>query len=675
MASPDGKPTVVGLYSIPGSGKTHLLQQLQKGPLAEQFRFYEGSEVIASLVTGGLDAFRRLDDQEKTRFRQLAICRIQQDCRDSGCAAVVTGHFMFWSEGQDVGQPVYTQKDLETYTHIIYLDIPAPDVWKQRHNDTNRSRPSLSIEHLEKWQTEEKDQIRRLCYENKILFSVVSPPFIGRVPTLLRDFCNHTKQRNTDLAKCRLDDLLSNHISSLETILVIDGDKTLSAEDTGSLFWSVCCKNGAPQESPLKRLFSSPMKYSHTAFRQASLLYDDLNSKEGNYERVCKIVASRVTIHPEFLSLLRRIETHQHVAAVVLTCGIGRVWKKVLHKTGLSNSIVVMGNGLVSDGIVVTPETKAALVTYLRDTHNLYVWAFGDSPLDIPMLEEANQPVIVVGEEMNRSRTMDAALLKAFDRGTLRLARQVLLPSTAAPRLDTINLPVTQLGCRDLIDSLISHHNHSPNPSLDGLHIMHATDKKAAKLLMTPTRDAGCAGFNLVKEHQRVGWFLAMEYIAELVGVEDYPINHVQGHQTSGHRFCDEQKTLIVALMRGGEPMAYGVFKALKQATFLHAKHAEDITSHYLQQRTTVVLVDSVINSGDTMVRFVEHVRNLHKSVRIIVVALVVQKDAISEGSYAKKLSGYKHLSLVALRISNNKFKGRGTTDTGNRLFNTTEFD
>ncbi|KAI0593850.1 uracil phosphoribosyltransferase-domain-containing protein [Biscogniauxia sp. FL1348] len=675
MATPEGKPTVVGLYGIPGSGKTHLLQQLQKGPVTELFKFYEGSEVIASLITGGLDAFRKLGDQEKTHFRQLAIGRIQQDCLGSGKSAVVTGHFMFWSEGQDVGQPVYTKKDLETYTHIIYLDISAPDVWKQRHNDTNRRRPSLSIEHLEKWQTEEKTQIRHLCYENKILFSVVSPRFLERVPALLRDFCNHTEQRNMDLAKYRLDNLLRSHISSLQTILVIDGDKTLSAEDTGSLFWSVRGRPGAPQECPLKRLYSSSMEYSYTAFRQASLLYDDLSSKEGDYERVCEIVASRVTIHPEFLSLLRRIQTHQHVRAIVLTCGISLVWQKVLHKAGLSNSVGVIGNGLVSDGIVVTPKTKATLVAYMRDTRNLHVWAFGDSPLDIPMLEEANRPVIVVGDEATRSRTMDTALLKAFDRGALRLACQVLLPSTASARLDTTKLPVIQLGGRDLIDSLINRHNPPLNSAPNRLHIIHATDKKAARLLMTPTRDAGCAGFDLIKAHQRVGWYLTTEYMTELIGLEDYPIHHVQGHQTSGYRFCDEQKILIVALMRGGEPMAYGVFKALKQATFLHAYNAEDITSHYLHQRTTVVLVDSVINNGDTVVRFVEHVRDLHRSVRIIVVAGVVQKKALVEGSYAKKLIGYEHLSLIALRISDNKFKGRGTTDTGNRLFNTTKLD
>ncbi|KAI5922584.1 uracil phosphoribosyltransferase-domain-containing protein [Camillea tinctor] len=177
------------------------------------------------------------------------------------------------------------------------------------------------------------------------------------------------------------------------------------------------------------------------------------------------------------------------------------------------------------------------------------------------MLAEADQPIIVVGEEMNRSRTMDGALLKALDRKTLRHPRQVLLPNTASPRLDKTKLPVVGLSDGDLIDLLISRRAH--------LHVIHATGKNAAKLLMTPTRDAECAGPDLIKAHRHIGRYLATEYIAELVGVEDYPINHVQGHKTSGYRFCDEQKILIVALMRGGEPMANGVFKVLKRARFL----------------------------------------------------------------------------------------------------------
>ena len=126
--------------------------------------------------------------------------------------------------------------------------------------------------------------------------------------------------------------------------------------------------------------------------------------------------------------------------------------------------------------------------------------------------------------------------------------------------------------------------------------------------------------------------------------------------------------------MRGGEAMAFGVNDALPLATFVHASRLDDIKLHHLQGQRTVVLVDSVVNSGKTVVQFVQHIRNLQPTIRIVVVAGVIQAQSIgSGGSLTQALTHHTEtIALVALRLSNNKFTGRGTTDTGNRLFNTT---
>jgi hypothetical protein len=113
-------------------------------------------------------------------WRQLAIDTVGKECADSGQAVVVAGHFMFWPEEEEDGWLVYTQNDLDTFTHILYLDVPA-EVVAQRHlDDTERSRPSTSVTHLRKWQQAEKAQLRRVCRHYGILFSLVS-----QHPTLL----------------------------------------------------------------------------------------------------------------------------------------------------------------------------------------------------------------------------------------------------------------------------------------------------------------------------------------------------------------------------------------------------------------------------------------------------------------------------------------------------------
>lgn len=87
------RPVIVGIYGLPGSGKTFLLNQL-KPNLGEAFAFYEGSEVIADIVPGGLEAFQKLEEQDKVNWRESAVDKIAKECRDSGKVGVVAAHFV-----------------------------------------------------------------------------------------------------------------------------------------------------------------------------------------------------------------------------------------------------------------------------------------------------------------------------------------------------------------------------------------------------------------------------------------------------------------------------------------------------------------------------------------------------------------------------------------------------
>ncbi len=665
----DHKAVVVGLYGVPGSGKTFLLNQLKQELGQTHFAFYEGSEMIATVVPGGLDAFQSMEEQEKAHWRRRAIDAIGKNCADNGQVAVVAGHFMFWLEEQEAGWPVYTQKDWEIFTHILYLDIPAEVVAQRCLDDTERSRPSTSASHLRKWQQEEKIQLRYLCRRHGILFSLVSPypTLLNKVSILLHDFRYHTEKYNLSQAESRLDDAVVARQGQLETVLVIDADRTLAAEDTGALFWKrVSSSRPLDCEAlTLNALFGSPLGYSYTAFRQAVLLYEE-TANDQEFDALCRDVALAVTMHPEFVSLLQMVAEQRHIGVVVITCGLRRVWDKVLEREGLSDKVKVIGGGRIADGFVVSAAVKGALVARLREAHHMYVWAFGDSPLDLDMLRKADRAIIVVGEEQTRSKTMDAALTNAIDDGGLR-AHQAVLPSNASPRLEITKLPIVKLTEPEFVKSLLRGRYTD-----GGLQVLCATDRNAAKLLATPMRDTAVAGPDLREAHRRVGWYLAVEFVADLMGLEQSPIRHVLGHQTRGYQLFHEQQTTIVALMRGGEPMASGVNDAFPLAMFVHASDADDLKLHHLQGQLTVILVDSVVNTGKSIVEFVQHVRKLHATIRIVVVAGVVQAQCVSGGSLNQTLTPHAKLHLIALRLSDTKFTGSGTTDTGNRLFNTT---
>jgi uracil phosphoribosyltransferase len=101
---------------------------------------------------------------------------------------------------------------------------------------------------------------------------------------------------------------------------------------------------------------------------------------------------------------------------------------------------------------------------------------------------------------------------------------------------------------------------------------LHLTNMPASHLLQTPMRDASLNAFDLRTAHEATGVYLALTLLTPLLGLETYPIPHVQDNSTDGFRVRNEATTLIVPLMRDGVLMAFGVARAFKTAAFAHAR-------------------------------------------------------------------------------------------------------
>ena len=354
--------------------------------------------------------------------------------------------------------------------------------------------------------------------------------------------------------------------------------------------------------------------------------------------------------------VLARAAREPHIRAIVVTCGRAEIWEKVLARHNLSHVRVLGSSRLADNSYVITDILKSRIVRSLQ-AMRLRVIAFGDSPLDLPMLRSADKAYIVVGSAATRSTTMDNALSHALSSGLE--VHQILLPPFSPPRIDPITLPIISL-------------TPSTVTTLFRRPFIHATPKPAALLLATPTRDAALSGPALRKAHERIGTYLAMEYLSSIVGLATHDIAHVQGHSVAGHHFHSEDETLILPLMRGGEPMALSTSKAFPRASFAHTRTYPDIEQANFIDKKTVVIVDSVVNTGASVVGFMRALRRDHPHVRVIVVAGVVQAGAVMVGALADMLESDENLTLVALRKSENRYKGVDGTDTGHRLFGTT---
>ncbi|KAJ0415895.1 hypothetical protein BJY00DRAFT_304530 [Aspergillus carlsbadensis] len=452
-------PRVIGLYGIPSSGKSYLMTKLKQSLGETEFAYFEGSDVIDAVTDGGLAAFKRLDIHEQNRIRTLAIGRIRATCGQSGKTGIVTGHFMFWDDEETISDEVVrvcTRADLDTYTHILYVNasVDVDVTAKQRVEDTKRQRSNVSIEHLRRWQATEIQELRGLCREHGILFATIYPNLESKLTSLIRDFHIHNESHNNSVAEERFDKILAPNYDALQTVLFFDADKTLAVSDASTDFWKTIHETKG-KEDPLRELFSSPLKYSYTAFQQGMLSYEEVTNDD-EFDEICEKVAVRTQLYPQMSSLLRQAGNYNHVCPVIVTCGLRRVWEKIVAKAGLADVVKVVGGSRLDDGFVVTPTR----------VHGAYTWAFGDSPVDLRMLIAAHKAIVVVGEEKGRSKSMDHELLIAMVSSGLQ-ARQVLLPNeSSSPRLDVAELPVVNIADKSFLDSLY-----------------HATDSNAAKLL------------------------------------------------------------------------------------------------------------------------------------------------------------------------------------------------
>jgi adenylate kinase len=129
-------PIRIGLYGIPGSGKTTHLHSLET-TIGKDVLYYEGSNLIANMSKDGLSGFKSLSDIQKHECRERAIKSIGNQP-----LVIMTCHCMFYEDGKFIS--VVTDADKSFFTHVIYLDYNSNDMMQWRKNDNQRTRPYIS---------------------------------------------------------------------------------------------------------------------------------------------------------------------------------------------------------------------------------------------------------------------------------------------------------------------------------------------------------------------------------------------------------------------------------------------------------------------------------------------------------------------------------------------------
>jgi uracil phosphoribosyltransferase len=116
--------------------------------------------------------------------------------------------------------------------------------------------------------------------------------------------------------------------------------------------------------------------------------------------------------------------------------------------------------------------------------------------------------------------------------------------------------------------------------------------------------------------------------------------------------------------MRAGLYIAEGVRQLLgdNHHIYLLSNNPNDVIDSFISGRN-VVIIDSVINSGQTLMAYL----NVFKSANsLTVIALVMQEKCKLVIEHL-----YPDVNFIISRVSQNSYVGAGQTDTGNRLFGT----
>lgn len=136
----------------------------------------------------------------------------------------------------------------------------------------------------------------------------------------------------------------------------------------------------------------------------------------------------------------------------------------------------------------------------------------------------------------------------------------------------------------------------------------------------------------------------------------------VQGVQCTAEK-VNKSNITIVVLMRAGLYVGQGVRNILdsEDQIFILSNNVEDVDLGYIDGRD-VIVIDSVINTGETIVKYIDRFQSA-KSVSCI--------SMVMQSCFKKIASQYPYVLFLTSRVSENYYIGKGATDTGNRLFGT----
>ena len=337
----------IGLYGMPTSGKTYILDQI------DFIDVLVGSKLLREYAPD----FDKRDEAGREQARKdVASLMMSKE------SFIMDGHYAF---GDEVA---FTDEEGKMYDVFLYLYI-APDVLRSRMEASTKNQKYLGF-NIEEWQKREITGLRSYCHQNNKDFYVLdNPPLNEYADTQAAlEFIRQIVQGYSCLRYARecVGDILRRSKSS--TVVLLDGDRTLTVEDS-----------------------------SNTVFGYRTHLYD------GNFYTGYQAWKQNEEFKQYFVPELSEMPVHLNPFitawltgdSFILTSGHEKVWRFIAHELGIPFYY----------GKEMAAETKL-YITKMLQCSGKRVIACGDGMNDYFMLKQADKGYLLRKQDGTLSRSL-----------------------------------------------------------------------------------------------------------------------------------------------------------------------------------------------------------------------------------------------------------------------------
>ena len=345
----------IGLYGMPTAGKTYIMDRID---------FIE--VLVGSKLLREYDPDFDNRDEEGREHDRKAVAKLMME-KDT---FIMDGHYAFGDE------TAFTDEEGDMYDVYLYLYI-SPSVLMRRMKDSVKNKKYIRYD-IEDWQNREIAGLRNYCHEhNKDFYIIDNPPDNEYIDTeLTLSFIRQIVNGYSCVTYARrcVDKILKSSVG--ETILLVDGDKTLTWEDTSNTVFGYTTN-----------LYDGNFYTGYQAWKQ---------NEEFKQYTVPTITEMPVHLHPQVKNVIG-------ANTFILTSGHERVWRYIADKLGV----------MYFYGPEMAAETKLYITKFLQDTGRK-VAAYGDGMNDYYMLMQADKGYLVSKKDGRISRSLAGRKLEGL---------------------------------------------------------------------------------------------------------------------------------------------------------------------------------------------------------------------------------------------------------------------